>query len=291
MLLTDPDGNKYSSGVALPVLDGTTRQVVVKNPKAGQWLLEVRGVRGLAALPNFSLPTSGAALPGPVDGSIRQQRFILPTIADIQGNPAQADIESAIKSRLMDTYADGTFKPNANVLRGDFAKTLWLNTELRQRLGSSAKFTDVSGDLAALAEYVTNNGSTNRDYDFTPNGLMSFSGNKFLPNGTVSRLDTAVAFVRALGHDELARSKANQPVIVSGQTLSDNPQIPAALRGYVQVAIDKGLFEAFPAEVRNLGNGQFEVLPGPRFEPNNTVKRSDLATRLITFRNLFTTGG
>lgn len=291
LLLTDPDGNKYSSGVALPVLDGTTRQVVVKNPKAGNWLLEVRGVRGLAAMPNFSLPTSGAALPGPVDGSIRQQRFILPTIADIQGNPAQVDIESAIKSRLIDTNADGTFKPDANVLRGDFAKTLWLNTELRQKLGSSAKFTDVSGDLAALAEYVTNNGSTNRDYDFTPGGLMSFSGNQFNPMGTVSRLDMAVALVKALGHDALARSKANQPVTVGGQTLSDNPQIPAALRGYVQVAIDKGLFEAFPAEVRNLGNGQFEVLPGPRFEPNNTVKRSTLATKLIKFRNLFTTGG
>ncbi len=156
-------------------------------------------MRGLAALPNFSLSTSGAALPGPVDGSIRQQKFILPTIADIQGIQNQSDIELAIKSRYMDTYADGTFKPNADVLRGDFAKTLWLNSELRQKVGSSAKFTDVSGDLAAIAEYVTNNGSTNRDYNFTPNGLMSFSGNKFLPNGTVSRLDMAVAFVRALG--------------------------------------------------------------------------------------------
>lgn len=291
ILLTDPNGVKYSSGIALPVLDGTTRQVVVKNPAAGNWLLEVRGVRGLAALPNFSLPTSGAALPGPVDGSIRQQRFNLPVIPDIQGNANRADIELAIKSRLMDIYSDGNFRPDAQVLRGDFAKTLWLNTELRQRLGSSARFTDVSGDLAALAEYVTNTGSNNRDYDFTPNGMMSYSGNQFNPTGTVSRLDMAVAFVRALGHDALARSKANQPVVFNGQTLSDNAQIPGALRGYVQVAIDKGLFEAFPAEVRNLGNGQFEVLPGPRFEPNTTVKRSALATKLISFRQLFTTGG
>ena len=291
ILLTDPEGNKYSSGIALPILDGTTRQVVVKNPIAGQWLLEIRGARGLAALPNFSLPTSGAALPGPVDGTIRQKKFILPAIADIQGNSAQNDIETSIKSRYMDIYADGTFRPNADVLRGEFAKTLWLNTELRQKLGSSAKFTDVSGDLAVLAEYVTNNGSTNRDYDFTPSGLMNFSGTNFNPAGTVSRLDMAVAFVRALGYDALARSKANQPVTFGGQPLTDNSQIAGSLRGYVQVAIDKGLFEAFPAEVRNLGNGQFEVLPGPRFEPNNAVKRSALASKIIAFRELFSTGG
>ncbi len=291
ILLTDPDGNTYSSGIALPVLDGTTRQVVVKNPKAGEWLLEVRGVRGLAALPNFSLPTSGAALPGPVSGTIRQQKFNLPIIFDIQGNPAQADIELAVKSRYLDINADGNFQPDADVLRGDFAKTLWLNAALRQKFGNSARFSDVSGDFAALAEYVTNSGSTNRDYDFTPSGLMSYSGNKFNPAGTVSRLDMAVAFVRALGHDATARSRANQPVIIDGQTLSDNSQIPAALRGYVQIAIEKGLFEAFPAEVRDLGNGQFQVLPGPRFEPNNPVKRAGLATKIIKFRELFATGG
>ena len=69
MLLTAPNGTVYSSGIALPVLDAPSREVVVKNPIPGTWRLEVRGVRGLAALPEVSLPTSGAALPGPVDGS------------------------------------------------------------------------------------------------------------------------------------------------------------------------------------------------------------------------------
>lgn len=291
IILTDPAGNKYSSGLALPVLDGLTRQVVVKNPLAGEWLLEVRGVRGLAALPNFSLPTSGAALPGPVDGTITQQRFVLPAIADIQGNAAQEDIETALKSRYMDIDANGNFNPNADVLRGDFAKTLWVNTSLRQKLGNSSRFSDVSGDMALIAEYVTNSGSTNRDYNFTPTGMMSASGSSFNPGELVKRVDMAVAFVKALGHDSLAKSKANLPVQVNGQTLTDNSQIPGALRGYVQVAIDKGLFETFPAEVRNLGNGQFEVIPGPRFEPNNSVKRSTLASKLIKLRTLFSTGG
>jgi hypothetical protein len=67
LIVTDPLGNKYSSGIALPVLDAPSREVVVKNPVAGRWLLEVRGVRGLAAAPEVSLPTSGAAAPGPVE--------------------------------------------------------------------------------------------------------------------------------------------------------------------------------------------------------------------------------
>src|SRR5215471_8889759 len=104
LLLTDPSGATFSSGIMLPILDAPSREVVVKNPAAGQWLLEVRGVRGLTALPNFSLPTSGAATPGPVDGTITELLFTLAPIPDIQGNPAQAEIESVIKNRMMDTF-------------------------------------------------------------------------------------------------------------------------------------------------------------------------------------------
>ena len=37
LLVTDPTGATYSSGIALPILDGNTREVVVKNPVAGNW--------------------------------------------------------------------------------------------------------------------------------------------------------------------------------------------------------------------------------------------------------------
>src|SRR5213076_2694996 len=115
------------------------------NPQAGNWYVEVRGVRGLTAVPNFSLPTSGAAAPGPVELTITQQLFTLAPVGDIQGHPAQAQIESVLKNRMMDTFADGTFQPNANVTRADFLQLLMLNTPLRQSLAASPKFTDVSG--------------------------------------------------------------------------------------------------------------------------------------------------
>lgn len=292
VILYAPDGTAYSSGIEYPYpLGGEVRQVTVKNPQAGTWRLEVRGVRALNAVPGVSLPTSGAALPGPVAGTINQIQYILPAISDIQGNADQAAIEFAVKNRLIDTYADGTFRPNQTVTREDFARSLVLNTSVRQNLGASAKFTDVSGDLARIAEAVTAKGSTNRDYDFVPNGMMSFNGTTFNASGTVNRLDLAVAFVRALGHDAEARAKAGSNVTSGGEIVADNAQIPAELRGYVQIAIDKGLFEAFPAQAIQTGPNQFQMLPGPRFEPDTTVNRSTLAVKLSSFNALFTTGG
>jgi serine protease AprX len=290
MLLTDPAGTKYSSGIALPILDGNTRQVLVKNPIAGQWLLEIRGVRGLAALPNFSLPTSGAALPGPVDGTIIQKKFTLQNIPDIQGHVAQADIETVLKNRRMDILSDGLFHPNDNVTREGFLRTLNINVPLRQLLAAAPRFADVSGELGALAEAATANGSTLRDYNFTPQGVMSAAGTSFNPNATVNRLDVAVAFVRALGRDAEARALANTDVTYQGTTLSDNGGIPAALRGYVQMALDKGLFEAFPAEIQEVSPGQFVAVPGPRFEPNTLVTRAKLAQKLVIFGQAFVTG-
>jgi hypothetical protein len=191
---------------------------------------------------------------------------------------------------MMDTFADNTFGADQEVTRGDFAKFLALNTPLRQSLGATQKFTDVSGNLAAISEAVTANGSTLRDWNFAPLGMMSASGSSFSPNGTVSRLNLAVAFVRALGLDAEAKAKANTPVMYQGQALSDNFEIPGALRGYVQLAIDKGFLEVYPAEVRQIGPGQFVAVPGPRVEPNATITRGTLASKAVIFAQRFKAG-
>lgn len=299
ILLTDPQGNKYSSGVALPVLDAPSREVIVQNPVSGEWLLEVRGVRGLAAVPNFSLPTSGAAAPGPVDITIKQQLFTLAPIPDIQGHPAQAQIETVLKSRMMDIFSNGQFRPNTNITREDFARLLWLNTPLRQTLGATPRFSDVSGELAALAEAVTARGSNLRDY-YTdglsgvavPDGLMSANGTSFNRTGTVKRVEIAVALIRALGLDAEAKAKAGSAVTVNynGQiiVLSDNADIPASLRGYVQFALDKGILQAtFTFE-----QGPFDFTPTlkARVSPNDSTTRAFMAYALDNFRKHFVAG-
>ena len=119
---------------------------------------------------------------------------------------------------------------------------------------------------------------------------MTANGSLFNPEDTVNRLDLAVAFVRALGLDAQARAGANSTVMSSGQALSDNAEVPAALRGYVQIALDRGLLEAFPAEVRQIAPGQFIAIPGPRFEPNTVLTRASLAMRVNKFAQLFKAG-
>ncbi len=286
---TSPSGVGYSTAIDIPVIGSTARQIVVQNPEAGVWTLEVRGARTLAAAPQASLPVSAAA-PGPVDGSVSQIKYILPNIADINGHPLFEQIDLAIKNRVIDVNSDGTFAPDQIVNRADFARSLALNTALRQVAGANARFNDVSGDLARIAEAVTAKGSTNRDFNFAPNGLLAANGSSFNPNGSISRIDLAVAFIRALGHDEAARALANTNVTINGATVSDNQQIPGALRGYVQLAINKGLLETYEASVTQLPNGQFVALPGPRVEPGNTVTRAVLAQKLNRFRTLFNAG-
>jgi len=287
----DPTGRAYGpTSIPYPVISTDARQVIVNNPMPGTWRIEVRGASGLTAVPGVASPSQIAA-PGPADGTITQTRFIVPVIPDIQGHSQQTAIEAAIRGRLIDTYADGTFRPDASITREDLVNVLKLDTSLRQSLGATPKFADVSGELGALAEAVTANGSTLRDFDFVPKGMVSFSGTSFNPMGSVNRLDVAVAFVRALGHDAEARALANTTVTSGGTALSDNAQIPGALRGYVQIALDNGMFEAFPAEVRQIAPGQYIVIPGPRFEPGTTVSRATLAVKLNKYRSLFTTGG
>jgi serine protease AprX len=293
LIVTDPQGNKYSSGIALPILDSPSREVVVKNPAAGRWLLEVRGVRGLVAAPEASLPTSGAAAPGPVEISIEQQLFTLDPIADIQGHAAQAQIETVLKNRQMDTFADGTFRPDSNVTRRDFAELLYLNTPLRQTLSASQKYVDVASDFNALAEAVTASGSTLRDYTFAPAGMISATGSAFNPDANVTRLDMAIALVRALGLDDAAKAKAGSSTITvsyNGQTLTvaDTPDINPALRGYVQLALDKGLLQAY----FSLEQGPFDFQPTlkARVKPQDATTRAFMAYALDNFRQHFVSG-
>ncbi|HZG50646.1 MAG TPA: S8 family serine peptidase, partial [Pyrinomonadaceae bacterium] len=290
IVLTSPNGTTYSSGVQYPVIGANSRGVIVQNPLPGEWVLEVRGARGLVAVPAASLPTSGAAAPGLVEGVILQKLYTLAPVADIQGHARQEFFETLLKSRRMDALADGLFHPEAPVTREDFARTLVLNAPVRQAASASPRFGDVSGDLAALAESLTASGSTLRDWNFAPAGLMSASGTNFNPTGAVSRLDLAVAFVRALGLDAEAKQKAGTNVTSGGITLSDNAQIPTALRGYVQIAIDRGFLEVYAAEIKQIAPGQFVALPGPRVEPANNFTREAFAAKINLFAQRFAAG-
>jgi serine protease AprX len=178
-----------------------------------------------------------------------------------------------VYDRIMFTEG-GSFRADAELTRMELGRALMFAARVPQFIPNQPSF----NDLAAATPEALVAESLRRE------GVMGTSGNSFGPGVAVSRLEQAVALVRALRLDAQAKALANSNVTSGGQVLVDNAQIPGSLRGYVQLAIDKGLMAAFPAEVREVAPGQFQALPGPRFEPNRAVKRAeflDPASRLI----------
>jgi serine protease AprX len=110
---------------------------------------------------------------------------------------------------------------------------------------------------------------------------MGTSGTTFGGSAQVNRLEEAVALVRALRFDREAKALAGTTVTTGGKALTDNADIPLTLRGYVQLALDKGLLQAYPAEIKQIGPGQFVAVPGPRFEPTRTIKRGEFVPAMV----------
>jgi serine protease AprX len=157
----------------------------------------------------------------------------------------------------------GNFRPADLLTRADLARAIMLGARVPQYIPNQPSFTDVTTGTpeALFAESLRKE------------GVMGLGGSTFGASNSVDRLEAAVALVRALRMDAQAKALQNATVTFGGQPLVDNGEIPGALRGYVQLALDKGLMEAFPAEVKQIAPGQFVALPGPRFEPARGVKR------------------
>ncbi|HEX8775662.1 MAG TPA: S8 family serine peptidase [Pyrinomonadaceae bacterium] len=170
----------------------------------------------------------------------------------------------------------GAFRPTEPLTRMELARALMFGARVMQYIPTEPSFTDIAaGSPDALVVE-----SLKRE------GLMGTSGQTFGPGVSVNRLEQAVALVRALRLTAQADALKNTDVKFGGQTLVDNAKIPGPLRGYVQLAIDKGLMEAFPAETRIGPLGQVIALPGPRFEPDRTVNRAELVNPMTRLLNL-----
>ncbi len=290
LMLYAPDGTTYSAGITLPVLDAPRREVIVRNPQPGQWVAEVRGLRGLTAAPVSS--PAGLGVPERVDGVIFRAAFAAAAVSDIAGHPAEAQIRNALLTRQMDVYTDGLFHPEWGISRAEFAEHLTFNTAVRQSLADTPRFSDVTGRLAAIAEAVTASGSTLRDWNFGPAGMMSSSPGAFNPWAQVTRLDLAVALVRALGHDDQAKAAAGSIVTANynGQQvpLADQAEIPLALRGHVQLALDKQILQAF----FTMEQGPFDFQPTlkARVKPQEPTTRAFLAFAFDSYRRHFAAG-
>ena len=253
-----------SDGINLVGFYGAREAVKLEFPGPGTYTATVSASLAGAGAPadqpftltvnNYTFdPSQGSDL-GTLDAGMRQKAFRL------------------IYDRVM-LAENNQFRPDEALTRIELGRALMFSAHVMQYVPSSPSFSDIASNSPnqLIAESLKRDGVMGHD-----------TGIFFGPNTQVNRLEEAVALVRALHLDSQARSLANTDVTSGGQILTDNAQIPAALRGYVQIALDKGLLQAFPAEVRQDSQGQFIALPGPRFEPGTLVKRADFIAPATT---------
>jgi serine protease AprX len=145
---------------------------------------------------------------------------------------ARADIQRALRTYVMLPYGKH-FRPGFGVTRSELAAALVRTGRVPQYLPGRPTFTDVSDATTML--FVESAQSA-------PGGALfadAQPGGKFRPDDYATRLATAVALVRATGLQAEANAASSLPLSVK-----DASEIPAALRGYVAVALDKGLLTA-----------------------------------------------
>ena len=269
LALLDPNGVRYSSGTPLTFTLSTDRSVAVASPIAGTWTVQVEGVRGVAA-------------PETINGKISLLTSSGTTnLGDIAGNPAEAAIKMAVTKRLVDGLPTG-FMPNTPLTRIQLADYLLMGQGIRQYLPTdgSRTFTDVSASEFLLTEAVVARGAAQRDRFHQFNGVMvPTATGTFSPSGLVSRAALSYSLVQGLGFQQNALSRNGQAVTVqvNGQTipLDDANKIPAGLEGYVSIALELNLINAY----YSVTQGPYDQLPvlHATFKPTQAVTRADFA--------------
>lgn len=144
---------------------------------------------------------------------------------------AAAYIKDLCEKEIIAGYPDGTFKPENNITRAEFAKIITGAVGLADVKPVSPTFADVS--------------STHWSYGYVKAaakaGLVKGSDGKFRPNDFISRQEIAVILVRALDKESEALAKAGQTT-----NFKDDAQIAAWTKGYVIVAVAEGLINGYP---------------------------------------------
>lgn len=292
LVLIDPDGVRYGSSISLPVLGDTVTTGAPAKP--GTWRVTVRGIGSLSgvALDPASV-TNGYGAPGTVTGEIRMLNSGGYTgLGDIGGHPAQKAVEYAVAYRLMDGLANGLFRPDAPLTRGEMAQYLVMGASVRQQLPLSGanSFTDVraSDPLYATLESVVAKGAPLRDLGQDDNGVMGTTNGAFRPGDNVTRVSLAYSLVQALGlQAEATAFDGPLTVFHDGKRipLEDAAFVPTSLRGYVQLALDRGLINAR----FTVTQGPFDLQPTLRawFDPSVTVTRAAYAVAASRFDSAY----
>ncbi|WP_272436467.1 S-layer homology domain-containing protein [Terrihalobacillus insolitus] len=276
LVLTSPDGTTYSSGiyVAFPLYQDRTVQVV--NPIPGTWTITLEGLEGLA-------------LPETVNGELTfKQAKGFTGLSDISGHSAEAAIKLGVSERLLDSNKDNMYEPDKALLRKDLAKYLVMGAGVRQflPLNREPSFKDVKQAYLPFVEAVFAKGAALKDISQVNQGIMDRTGtDKFSPNKDVTRADLAFSLVQSLGLEEQAMELNGDSLTVQYKgeriPIKDAADVPNELRGYVQLALDMNIMNAYFSSTQNPYD--LEPTMEASFAPSETVTRGDFAVMISRY--------
>ncbi len=296
LLLIDPDGVRYGSSIALPVLGDTVTTGAPAKP--GVWRVTVRGIGSVSGTNvDPAGVTNGYAAPGTVTGEVSFLNSGGYTgLNDIANHPAKQAIQYAVATHLVDGYANGQFLPDQALKRSELAQYLVMGTSVREYLPFSGtpSFTDLGMNNSAypFAESALARGGALRNLGQTQDGVMSLLANgKFRPNDSVTRVNLAYSLVQSLALQDEARAFSGAlTAFYDGKRipLEDAATIPQNMRGYVQLALDRGVINARFAVTQ----GPYDLQPTLRayFDPSLAVTRAAYAVAAGRYAALYQTG-
>jgi len=213
--------------------------VTLNDPAAGRWIIRVA---------NTSDNVTGTSQR--FNGAIEIMRMTsnVGSLDQLSLPDKQAALR-ALRGGMM-TPLGNDFAPYNSATRLQVARALMLgaNTRIPQFLPYTPTYSDVSGTNALFVESIAH----------SPAGdLMNVGGSRFNPNAQADRLTVAIALIKAMGLDSEAQSAS-----AANPGLLDWTGIPVAARGYVSVAVTRGLIVPTVAGY---------------FRPGDAITRLDLA--------------
>jgi serine protease AprX len=242
-----PNGSNYAvNEINLPGLNGRRERLVLNSPIAGTW--RVRVSSSLLSL-----------TPQSFVGAVEVTRAQVGTINDISSltAAARADIYQVLRTRAMTSYVN-RFRPVFNVTRAGLAESLVYSAAVPQYMAAQARYTDVR-------DLTTRNFVESVQFSSATAFFPDDGSNRFRPDNFVDRLTAAIVLLRAAGLRSVAEASNSTPL-----TVLDGAQVPYNLRGYVTVALSRGLLNA----------------DNNYFRPQSNLTRAELAHALTVIEQL-----
>jgi serine protease AprX len=221
-------------------LNGQRESVLLTTPAPGSYRLTVRNTGFLGLL----------STPQKFYGVLEVSRATFAAVSDLGSlSPQlQADVYQGLRTLTM--WPIGSrFGSDVGVSRADLAAAMVRSGRVPQYLPRQSSYPDVRD--AATTLFV----ESAQAAPAGPLFIDATAGSQFRPLENVNRLAATVALVRAAGLRSEAEAKAGTPL-----PFVDALSIPNSLRGYVSVAVSRGLMQGDSA-----------------FRPQGLFTRADLA--------------